>query len=140
MPSSPHHRIRVRESSSARGPTRSVTWRGPRVRERRGVVMTVAVASSKPIHHTHRVEADGAVDADGHILEPPDLWESYIDPKFRDRALRFKLDERGLEELEIDGRRSTMSRRGFPATLGAMGAPDLPDMMKNPDRTYLGES
>lgn len=24
------------------------------------------------------------IDADGHILEPPDLWENYIDPKFRD--------------------------------------------------------
>ena len=30
----------------------------------------------------------GAVDADGHILEPPDLWETYLDPSFRDRALR----------------------------------------------------
>ena len=24
------------------------------------------------------------IDADGHILEPPDLWEQYIDPKFRE--------------------------------------------------------
>jgi len=23
------------------------------------------------------------IDADGHILEPPNLWEQYIDPKFR---------------------------------------------------------
>src|SRR4051812_6805305 len=140
MPSSPHHRIRIRDSLSARGPTRSVTWRGPRVRERRGVVMTVAVASSKPIHHTHRVEVDGAVDADGHILEPPDLWESYIDPEFRDRALRFKLDERGLEELEINGERSSMSRRGVPSTLGAMGAPDIAAMRTDPDRTSLREA
>ncbi len=28
----------------------------------------------------------GAIDADGHILEPPGLWEKYIDPKYRDRA------------------------------------------------------
>ena len=33
-----------------------------------------------------------------------------------------------------------MSRRGFPSTLGAMGAPDLVDMAKNPERTYLGEA
>jgi hypothetical protein len=25
------------------------------------------------------------VDADGHILEPLDLWDKYIDPEFRDR-------------------------------------------------------
>src|SRR5262245_28906823 len=102
--------------------------------------MTVAVASQKPIHQTHRVEVDGAVDADGHILEPPDLWESYIDPKYRDRALRMVLDENGLEELEINGQRSMMSRRGFPSTLGTMGAPDIPAIMRDPDRTYLREA
>ncbi|MFM7534448.1 MAG: amidohydrolase family protein [Acidimicrobiales bacterium] len=102
--------------------------------------MTVAVAAQKPIHQTHRVEIDGAVDADGHILEPPDLWESYIDPQFRDRALRFRIDEHGLEELEIAGKRSQMSKGGFPATLGAMGAPDLADIQLNPQRTYLKES
>ena len=24
------------------------------------------------------------IDADGHILEPPDLWEKYLEPKYRD--------------------------------------------------------
>jgi uncharacterized protein len=102
--------------------------------------MTIAVESRKSLHSAHPVAFDGAVDADGHILEPPDLWETYIDPKFRDRALRFRIDEDGLEELEIDGKRSQMSRRGFPSTLGAMGAPDLADMQKRPERTYLAES
>ena len=102
--------------------------------------MTVAIAAQKPIHETHRVDHDGAVDADGHILEPPTLWEDYIDPAFRARALRIVVDEDGLEELEIDGRRSQMSRRGFPSTLGAMGAPDLAAMQKDPDRTYLREA
>ena len=102
--------------------------------------MAVSLASTKPMHETHRVAFDGAIDADGHILEPPDLWETYIDPAFRDRALRIVVDENGLEELEIDGRRSRMSRRGFPATLGAMGAADLPDMQSNPQRTYRGEA
>ena len=102
--------------------------------------MTLTIAAVKPMHEAHRVAEDGAVDADGHILEPPTLWEDYIDPAFRDRALRFQVDEDGLEELEIDGRRSEMSRRGFPATLGAMGAPDLADIQKNPERTYLRES
>ena len=26
----------------------------------------------------HRLRFSGAVDADGHILEPPDLWERYL--------------------------------------------------------------
>jgi uncharacterized protein len=102
--------------------------------------MTVAIAAQKPRHETHRVAFDGAVDADGHILEPPDLWESYIDPQFRDRALRIVLDENGLEELEINGQRSMMSRRGMPSTLGAMGAPDLAQMQKDPARTYLRQA
>jgi predicted TIM-barrel fold metal-dependent hydrolase len=102
--------------------------------------MALTVAAQKPIHQTHAVAEDGAVDADGHILEPPTLWEEYIDPQFRDRALRFTIDEHGLEELEIDGHRSQMSRNGFPSTLGAMGAPDLPAMQKDPTRTYLREA
>jgi predicted TIM-barrel fold metal-dependent hydrolase len=80
------------------------------------------------------------VDADGHILEPPDLWERYIDPKYRDRALRFVLDDNGLEALEIGGQPSVMSRRGFPSTLGAMGDPDLRSMQLDPERTYLREA
>lgn len=102
--------------------------------------MTLTVPAAKPMHEAHRIAFDGAVDADGHILEPPTLWEDYIDPAFRDRALRIVVDEDGLEELEIDGRRSQMTRRGFPSTLGAMGAPDLADMQKNPARTYLTEA
>ena len=102
--------------------------------------MSLFVTAQKPMHETHRIAVDGAVDADGHILEPPDLWETYIDPAFRDRALRIRIDENGLEELEIDGRRSTMSRRGFPSTLGAMGYPDLAALQKDPERTYLKES
>src|SRR5881397_80796 len=94
----------------------------------------------KGLHETGHLPYDGAVDADGHILEPPDLWETYIDPKYRDRALRIVLDENGLEELEIGGKRSQMSRRGFPSTLGAMGDPDLRSMQLDPKRTYLSEA
>ncbi len=82
----------------------------------------------------------GAVDADGHILEPPDLWETYLEPQYRDRALRIELDENGLEELSIGGKRSVMSRNGFVSTLGAMGAPDLRAMQLDPERTYLREA
>jgi predicted TIM-barrel fold metal-dependent hydrolase len=95
----------------------------------------------KPLHHTEPpLPFAGAVDADGHILEPPDLWERYLEPKYRDRALRFELDDKGLEELWIGGQRSMMSRGGFPSTLGAMGDPDLKSMMLDPARTYLHEA
>ncbi len=62
----------------------------------------------------------GGVDADGHLLEPPDLWERYIDPAYRDRALRIRVDDDGLEYLEIDGRPSKLLRRGMMSALGGM--------------------
>ena len=92
------------------------------------------------MHETERLSFEGAVDADGHILEPADLWERYIDPQHRDRALRIVLDENGLEELEIGGQRSKMSVRGFPSTLGAMGDPQIAEIQKDPERTYMGEA
>jgi predicted TIM-barrel fold metal-dependent hydrolase len=95
---------------------------------------------AKAMHDTRRLTHTGAVDADGHILEPPDLWENYLEAKYKDRALRIVLDENGLEELEIGGQRSSMSRRGFPSTLGAMGAPDFPAIMRDPQRTYMSEA
>ena len=44
------------------------------------------------------------IDCDGHILEPPDLWERYLEPGYRDRALRIRVGDDGFEYLEIDGR------------------------------------
>jgi predicted TIM-barrel fold metal-dependent hydrolase len=61
-----------------------------------------------------------AVDGDGHVLEPPDLWQRYLDPGFRARAPRIRVDAAGLEYLEIDGRVSKIVRAGMPAGLGAM--------------------
>src|SRR3984893_10435434 len=61
------------------------------------------------------------VDCDGHILEPPDLWETYLEPAYRDRALRIRVGDDGFEQLLIDGRPSTIARRGQLATLGGMG-------------------
>jgi predicted TIM-barrel fold metal-dependent hydrolase len=67
-----------------------------------------------------RLPFPGAVDGDGHILEPPDLWQRYLEPKFRDRAPTIRVDDQGLEYLEIDGRSSKIVRGGMPAGLGAM--------------------
>ena len=32
-------------------------------------------------------------DSDMHIMEPPDLWERYIDPQFRSQAPRGRTSE-----------------------------------------------
>ena len=43
------------------------------------------------------------IDADGHILEPLDLWDKYMDLKFRDRAPRLVIDnETGKEKLQVE--------------------------------------
>ncbi len=75
----------------------------------------------------------GTVDADGHILEPPDLWETYLEERYRDRALRIRVDDEGYEYLEIDGRPSQRSTKGSLGLLGAMGSDD---MRPSPERRY----
>ena len=55
------------------------------------------------------------VDADGHVLEPPGLWEEYLEPEYKDRAIRIATNEAGLEYIEIDVR---PSEAGAVGTLG----------------------
>lgn len=76
---------------------------------------------------------DGTIDADGHILEPADLWENYLEDRYRERALRIRVDDEGYEYLEIDGQPSKRSRKGSLGLLGAMGEAD---MRPRPDRRY----
>ena len=61
------------------------------------------------------------IDCDGHILEPPDLWEKYIDPKYRERAMRIRVGDDGFEYLEIDRKRAKMTTPGLLGSLGGMG-------------------
>src|ERR1041385_8635022 len=56
-------------------------------------------------------------DADGHILEPLDLWDHYIDPKFRERRPRFVIDENGKERLSVEGK-----LLGNPRGIGSLGS------------------
>jgi uncharacterized protein len=86
--------------------------------------------SPKPLAYS------GAVDADGHILEPPDLWETYLEPRYRDRALRLRTDADGLEFLEINGAPSRLTRRGAPGMLGGMGK-TTEQITPSAERTYL---
>jgi len=40
------------------------------------------------------------VDADGHVVEPPEMLSAYIEPKFRDRVPKYVKDEKGREWWE----------------------------------------
>ena len=44
------------------------------------------------------------IDADGHILEPVDIWEKYMDPSYRDRAPKMIIDTDGKERLLVEGK------------------------------------
>src|SRR6266851_6101345 len=61
------------------------------------------------------------IDADGHILEPPDLWEKYLEAKYRPNAIRLTIGEDGYEFLEVAGNRAKTVARGQLGALGGMG-------------------
>ena len=60
------------------------------------------------------------IDADGHVLEPVDMWDKYIDPGHRDRAPRIIVDTDGKERLLVEGK-VLGSPKGF-GVIGAIGA------------------
>jgi predicted TIM-barrel fold metal-dependent hydrolase len=98
-----------------------------------------AVPSNRPLHETGRSRHSGLFDFDGHILEPPDLWERYIDPKYRDRAIRVRTNEKGLEYLEYDGKPSAYIGAGGLSLMGCMHHDDPLTLANDPESTYLGE-
>ena len=50
-------------------------------------------------HRTFKV-----LDSDIHIIEPPDLWQRYIDPAFKDRAPIGLTEDAGDLRLAHDGK------------------------------------
>ena len=82
-----------------------------------------------PVRFPH----DGALDADGHVLEPADLWEQHLEARYRARAIRLRTDADGLEYLEVDGRPSEKTIKGVIGLMGAMGDPDA---RPSPERRY----
>ncbi len=61
------------------------------------------------------------VDGDGHVLEPPDLWERYVDPAWRARAIRVRRGPDGRDVLEIDGRQAQLTTPEMLGGFGGMG-------------------
>jgi predicted TIM-barrel fold metal-dependent hydrolase len=43
------------------------------------------------------------IDADGHILEPPDLWERHIEPRFRNTCPKLIILDDGTEYFRLEG-------------------------------------
>ena len=62
------------------------------------------------------------VDADGHILEPSDLWEKNLEPEYRDRPIRIRMDSDGLEYLELAGKKSVCVSGGGFNSFGSLDA------------------
>ncbi len=74
------------------------------------------------------------VDADGHVLEPRDTWQNYLEPQFRDRAICIAADAKGSEVLLVDGKPVETTRFQLAALGGIELDPD--DIMSNPDLKY----
>lgn len=60
------------------------------------------------------------IDADGHVMEPADTWLRYIDPEYRERAIRIDRDENDYEVLLIDNKPLDLVR-GHMGVLGGIG-------------------
>ena len=78
--------------------------------------------------------AYNVIDADGHILEPLDLWDKYIDPEFRERRPRFTIDENGKERLKVEGK-----LLGNPRGIGSLGAVGVRQGAVKPDSLKYAE-
>ena len=66
------------------------------------------------------------VDADAHIAEPADLWERNLPGKYRDRAIRIRLDDKGLEYWEFDGKPCKWGSGGVLGTQCSAGDDQVP--------------
>lgn len=62
------------------------------------------------------------VDADGHSLEPPTLWEDYIDPKYRDTCPKLIVRDDGSEVFRIDDHELDLGQTF--GLLGSIGSHD----------------
>lgn len=65
------------------------------------------------------------IDGDSHVLEPPDLWDEYLEPEFRPRAIRITRSIAGRDG-ESRGIRPLMGRSGAQALREQLG--NLPEM------------
>ena len=63
------------------------------------------------------------IDCDSHVMELPDLWEKYLEPKFRDRAIRIvKMSDTdsSMKSVLISDARDPHDQNTITAKRGAM--------------------
>jgi uncharacterized protein len=65
--------------------------------------------------------ANRVIDADGHVLEPPDCWRQHIESAWRDRAVRVVRQPDGRDALLIDGRPARLTTPEMLGGFGGMG-------------------
>ena len=74
------------------------------------------------------------VDADGHVLEPATLWNDYLEAEYRDRSICLRLNDEGLEYVEVDGQPFERLSPGGISMIGTMGDETA---RPGPDRRYM---
>jgi predicted TIM-barrel fold metal-dependent hydrolase len=65
------------------------------------------------------------IDADGHVVEPPSLWEEYTEPAFRDRMIQVRRSREGKDELWIEGKNRSSPALPVSASMIPGGLEDL---------------
>ena len=73
------------------------------------------------------------VDMDSHVMEPPDLWLNYLEPEYRDRAIRIEHQADGSEVLMIDDK---VLLAGRLTGLGGVEH-EVDEAFRNPRLTYM---
>ena len=69
------------------------------------------------------------IDGDSHALEPPDLWDEYLEPEYRERAIRITSDDvPGGKWKRWRPSRRRPGRRDGQLPPGDRGEADLPEM------------
>jgi len=63
------------------------------------------------------------IDGDGHVLEPVDLWDKYIDAPYKSRAPKLIREENDAELLFIEGRLQTIAE-GDIGNMQSVGIPN----------------
>jgi predicted TIM-barrel fold metal-dependent hydrolase len=76
----------------------------------------------------------GVVDADGHVLEPANLWDDYLEAEFRDRSIQLVVNDDGLEVVTVDNAPFDRISPGGIALIGTMGDETA---VISPERRYM---
>lgn len=61
------------------------------------------------------------VDADGHILEPTNLWVDGLEPEFQDRAIRMHKEDSGTESWSFSGEKVPFYGDGLAPNVATIG-------------------